>query len=179
MEKKKTAIEARLQTGLVHVLTHVRPIQPKGLGVGVAAGQELEGHPAEADLLLQKKSLTPRGQFIELGEDEAGLPVGTKGRNISSKGNGVQPQTMSGSGAQPKPLGAKAAGLKWQRMIMLMDEDRMLGMSPNITHGDLAPDRMSSTKLKREDALRIRNSPLAGQNIKSPDLLERDVHLSR
>lgn len=36
-----------------------------------------------------------------------------------------------------------------QRTIMLMDEDRRLGMSPNITHGDLAPDRMSSTKLKR------------------------------
>ena len=36
-----------------------------------------------------------------------------------------------------------------QRMIMLMEEDRRLGMSPNITHGDLAPDRMSSTKLRR------------------------------
>ena len=36
-----------------------------------------------------------------------------------------------------------------QRMIMLMEEDRRLGMSPNITHGDLAPDKMSSTKLKR------------------------------
>lgn len=35
-----------------------------------------------------------------------------------------------------------------QRTIMLMDEDSRLGMSPNITHGDLAPDRMSSTKLR-------------------------------
>lgn len=39
-----------------------------------------------------------------------------------------------------------------QRMIMLMEEDRRLGMSPNITHGDLAPDKMSSTKLKRVSA---------------------------
>lgn len=36
-----------------------------------------------------------------------------------------------------------------QRMIMLIEEDRRLGISPNITHGDLAPDKMSSTKLKR------------------------------
>lgn len=36
-----------------------------------------------------------------------------------------------------------------QRTIMLMDEDSRLGMSPSITHGDLAPDRMSSTKLRR------------------------------
>lgn len=36
-----------------------------------------------------------------------------------------------------------------QRTIMLMDEDSRLGMSPSITQGDLAPDRMSSTKLKR------------------------------
>lgn len=34
-------------------------------------------------------------------------------------------------------------------MIMLMEEDRRLGTSPNITQGDLAPDKMSSTKLKR------------------------------
>lgn len=36
-----------------------------------------------------------------------------------------------------------------QRMIRLMEEDSRFGMSPSITHGDLAPDRMSSTKLKR------------------------------
>lgn len=36
-----------------------------------------------------------------------------------------------------------------QRTIMLMEEDRRLGTSPNITHGDLAPDKISSTKLKR------------------------------
>lgn len=36
-----------------------------------------------------------------------------------------------------------------QRTIMLMEEDSRLGTSPNITHGDLAPDKMSSTKLKR------------------------------
>lgn len=36
-----------------------------------------------------------------------------------------------------------------QRTIMLMEEDRRLGTSPNITQGDLAPDKMSSTKLKR------------------------------
>lgn len=53
-----------------------------------------------------------------------------------------------------------------QRMIMLMEEDRRLGMSPNITHGDLAPDKMSSTKLKRVSVaerktlqLRRHNSP--------------------
>lgn len=36
-----------------------------------------------------------------------------------------------------------------QRMIMLIEDDRRFGMSPSITHGDLAPDRMSSTKLRR------------------------------
>lgn len=36
-----------------------------------------------------------------------------------------------------------------QRTIMLMEEDRRLGTSPSITQGDLAPDRMSSTKLRR------------------------------
>lgn len=36
-----------------------------------------------------------------------------------------------------------------QRTIMLMEEDRRLGTSPNITQGDLAPDKISSTKLKR------------------------------
>lgn len=39
-----------------------------------------------------------------------------------------------------------------QRTIMLMEEDRRLGTSPSITHGDLAPDKMSSTKLKRVSA---------------------------
>lgn len=66
----------------MHVLAHVGPVQPKSPGVGVAAGQELEGHPAEADLLLLKKTFTPRGQVIELGEDEAGLPVGTQWGNM-------------------------------------------------------------------------------------------------
>lgn len=47
-----------------------------------------------------------------------------------------------------------------QRMIMLMEEDRRLGMSPNITHGDLAPDRMSSTKLNRVSAARERKTHL-------------------
>lgn len=45
-----------------------------------------------------------------------------------------------------------------QRMIMLMEEDRRLGMSPNITHGDLAPDKMSSTKLKRVSVTKRKNS---------------------
>lgn len=39
-----------------------------------------------------------------------------------------------------------------QRTIMLTEEDRRLGMSPNITHGDLAPDKMSSTKLRSVSA---------------------------
>lgn len=34
-------------------------------------------------------------------------------------------------------------------MIILIEDDRRLGMSPSITHGDLAPDKMSSTKLRR------------------------------
>ena len=33
-----------------------------------------------------------------------------------------------------------------QRMIMAIDV-KGSGMSPSITHGDLAPDKMSSTKL--------------------------------
>ena len=70
--------ERLLVAGLVNVLAHVRPVQPEGLGVGVTAGQELEGHPAEADLGLLKKTLAPRGEFVQLGEDEAGLPVGAK-----------------------------------------------------------------------------------------------------
>lgn len=32
-------------------------------------------------------------------------------------------------------------------MIMLTEEVRRSGISPSITHGDLAPDRISSTKL--------------------------------
>lgn len=39
-----------------------------------------------------------------------------------------------------------------QRTIMLMEGDRRLGTSPSITHGDLAPDKMSSTKLSRVSA---------------------------
>lgn len=39
-------------------------------------------------------------------------------------------------------------------MIILTEVDSRLGMSPNITHGDLAPDRMSSTKLRRVSAAR-------------------------
>lgn len=39
-----------------------------------------------------------------------------------------------------------------QRTIMLMEEDWRLGTSPSITHGDLAPDKISSTKLKRVSA---------------------------
>lgn len=58
------------------VLAHVRPVEPKSLGVGVTAGQELEGHPAQADLWLLEEALTPRREFIQLGEDEAGFPVG-------------------------------------------------------------------------------------------------------
>lgn len=46
-----------------------------------------------------------------------------------------------------------ASGSK-QRMIILMEEDSRLGTSPNITHGDRAPDRMSSTKLSRVSATR-------------------------
>lgn len=68
--------ERLLVAGLVDVLAHVRPVQPKGLGVSVTAGQELQGHPAEADLCLLEKTLTPRGQFVQLGKDKAGLPVG-------------------------------------------------------------------------------------------------------
>lgn len=68
--------ERLLIAGLVHVLAHVRPVQPEGLGVGVTAGQELEGHPAEADLGLLEEALAPRRQLVQLGEDEAGLPVG-------------------------------------------------------------------------------------------------------
>lgn len=37
-------------------------------------------------------------------------------------------------------------------MIMLTEMERRFGMSPNITHGDLAPDMMSSTKLRRVSA---------------------------
>lgn len=39
-----------------------------------------------------------------------------------------------------------------QRTIRLMDEDKRLGMSPSITQGDLAPDKMSSTKLSSVSA---------------------------
>lgn len=39
-----------------------------------------------------------------------------------------------------------------QRMIILTEVERRLGMSPNITHGDLAPDKISSTKLRRVSA---------------------------
>lgn len=35
---------------------------------------------------------------------------------------------------------------------MLTEMERRFGMSPNITHGDLAPDMMSSTKLRRVSA---------------------------
>lgn len=56
--------ERLLVAGLVDVLAHVRPVQPKGLGVSVMAGQEFEGHPAQADLWLLKKTLTPWGEFV-------------------------------------------------------------------------------------------------------------------
>lgn len=56
--------EHLLLAGFVHVLAHARPVQAKGLGVGVTAGQELERHPAEADLGLLKKALTPRGELV-------------------------------------------------------------------------------------------------------------------
>lgn len=61
---------------LVHVLAHVGPVEPGGLGVGVATGQELEGHPPKADLWLLKETFTPRGQFVQLGQDKPRLPVG-------------------------------------------------------------------------------------------------------
>lgn len=73
--------EGLLVTGLVNVLAHAWPVDLEGLGVCVAAGQELEAHPAEADLGLLQKALAPRRQFVQLGQDQAGLPVGAKGRN--------------------------------------------------------------------------------------------------
>lgn len=64
-------------TGLVDVWAQAQPADPQHLGVGVTAGQELQAHPAEADLRLLEQALTPRGQFFQLGENETGFPVGT------------------------------------------------------------------------------------------------------
>lgn len=65
-------------TGLLYVLAHFRPVESKHFGVGVTAGQELEGHPAKSDLWLLKETFTPWGEFIELGENQAGFPVGKR-----------------------------------------------------------------------------------------------------
>lgn len=51
-------------TGLVDVWAHAQPADPQGLGVGVTAGEELQAHPAEANLWLLEQTLTPRGQFF-------------------------------------------------------------------------------------------------------------------
>lgn len=76
--------ERLLVTGLVNVLAHAWPVDLEGLGVGVAAGQELEAHPAEADLGLLEKALAPRRQLVQLGQDQAGLPIGEKRENRRS-----------------------------------------------------------------------------------------------
>lgn len=73
-----------LITGLLYVLAHLRPVEPKHFGVGVTAGQKLEGHPAKTDLWLLKKTFAPRGEFIELGENQAGFPVGKRKKNDSN-----------------------------------------------------------------------------------------------
>lgn len=70
--------EGLLVTGLVNVLAHAWPVDLEGLGVGVAAGQKLEAHPAEADLGLLQKALAPRRQFVQLGQDQAGFSVWAK-----------------------------------------------------------------------------------------------------
>lgn len=73
-------------TGLVDVWAQAQPAHPQHLGVGVTAGQELEVHPAEADLWLLEQALAPRGQLFQLGEDKTGLPVGTQPRERNRDG---------------------------------------------------------------------------------------------
>lgn len=111
-----------LVAGLVHVLAHVRPVQPKSLGVGVAAGQEFEGHPAEADLGLLEETLTPRGEFVQLGQDEAGFPVGADERDHQCVTAITTPTHVLQGGetlSNVKPVNPKYIHDKWPNVVVM------------------------------------------------------------
>lgn len=71
--------------GLSHILAQVYPVETKGLGVCVAAGQILEGHPAQANLGLLEKTPAPSTQVIQLGENQTSFPAKEHNKALLSK----------------------------------------------------------------------------------------------
>lgn len=69
-----------LVAGLVNVLAHVGPMKPEGFSVSVTAREELQGHPAKANLWLLQEAFAPRRQLIQLGENQSSFPAEERGR---------------------------------------------------------------------------------------------------
>lgn len=85
---------------LPEVLAELRPVQPVGLDLAVAAGQELEGAAPQAYLGLLQEPVAPAAEVAELGEDEAGFPREQARRSGEGKGEADGPR-LEVHGAEP------------------------------------------------------------------------------
>lgn len=60
---------------LLEVPAELRPVEPVGFDLAVAAGEVLEGRALEADLGLLQEAVAPAAEVCQLREDEASLPA--------------------------------------------------------------------------------------------------------